>query len=490
MKLLEDPWIPVGNQQSITLQTLLTEEGGWQLSLPRDDLELACLQLLVCLAQTLFTPPDRATLRQRLKTPLTVEAYRAGIVGKESWFDLAHPEHPFMQTLGVKSKELTEMAKLFAGLVSSTSSVFVNEPGLADSLCPSCATIGLFNQANNAPSFGGGFKGSLRGGAPITTLVLEDDLRRRIWRNVLPDDWLDKLMPWHGETRQQKPNWIEPVKAGEVFHFNRLGLLRGLFWQPAHIELVAAGQGGNCASCGKASETLYLGFKKEKFVYEMKGGDMKTVWPHPHSPRHWDLKKGEKLEKFASFTTTAPAWTQLTGFIMAEEDKKSGHIPAPVVSQFREMSDIDASLHMMVGGYRNNQAAILERRHELFDLAKGWAENDDTVGDIVKYGSGYLKALRGKLYGISKKSGLNLHDAAEKMFYKHTESLIHGLLREIDFGQVNAAFSDYHQRLGKTSLDIFDQMVEPYQETPALIKPIAIARRSLMKTCKTMREGT
>jgi CRISPR system Cascade subunit CasA len=73
MKLLEDPWIPVGSQQSITLQTLLTEEGGWQLSLPRDDMEMACLQLLVRLAQALFTPPDRAALRQRLKTPLTTE---------------------------------------------------------------------------------------------------------------------------------------------------------------------------------------------------------------------------------------------------------------------------------------------------------------------------------------------------------------------------------------------------------------------------------
>lgn len=484
MKLLEDPWIPVGNRRTIALQTLLTEDGGWQLSLPRDDMELACLQLLVCLVQTLFAPSDRAALRQRLKTPLTPEEYRTGIDGKESWFDLAHPEHPFMQTLGVKSKELTEMAKLFAGLTSSTSSVFVNEPGLADNLCPSCAAIGLFNQANNAPSFGGGFKGSLRGGAPITTLVLEDDLRRRIWRNVLPEDRLAKLMPWHPETREQKPNWIAPVKAGEVFQFNQLGLLRGLFWQPAHIELAMSEQGGHCASCGKTGETLYAGFKKEKFVYEMKG-----VWPHPHSPRYWDLKKGEKLEKFASFTTIASAWTQLTSFIVEAADKKSGHIPAPTVSQFRDMSDIDTPLHMIVGGYRNNQAAILERRHEFFDLAKGWTDDDGTVKRIVDEGIGYLKALRGKLYGLSKKSGLNLHDAADKLFYRRTESIIHDLLREIDFSQVDAAFNRYHRQLSNISLEIFDQMVEPYQETPSLIKPVAIARRSLMKACKTLREG-
>ena len=44
MKLLEDAWIPIGNQQTITLKTLLTEEGDWQISLPRDDMEMACLQ--------------------------------------------------------------------------------------------------------------------------------------------------------------------------------------------------------------------------------------------------------------------------------------------------------------------------------------------------------------------------------------------------------------------------------------------------------------
>ena len=230
MKLLEDAWIPIGNQQTITLQTLLTQAVDCQISLPRDDMEMACLQLLICLVQSLFTPPDTETLKQRIKIPLTTDQYQAGIDGIESWFDLSHPDQPFMQTRGVKSKELTPMDKLFAGLDSSTSSVFVNEPGLADRLCPSCTSIGLYNQANNAPSFGGGFKGSLRGGTPISTLVLDrlhetkDGLRQRIWRNVLSEDMLNTFMPWYMETHQQKPNWVDSINANDVIHNNQIGI--------------------------------------------------------------------------------------------------------------------------------------------------------------------------------------------------------------------------------------------------------------------------
>ena len=53
MNLLEDAWIPVradggaGAFRLLTYQELLCEPGNWQVSLPRDDLELACVQLLV-----------------------------------------------------------------------------------------------------------------------------------------------------------------------------------------------------------------------------------------------------------------------------------------------------------------------------------------------------------------------------------------------------------------------------------------------------------
>lgn len=63
---------------------------------------------------------------------------------------------------GVKATEPTGMDKLLAGLTGATNCAFVNEPGLADALCGGCTAIALFNQANNAPSFGGGFKSRVK----------------------------------------------------------------------------------------------------------------------------------------------------------------------------------------------------------------------------------------------------------------------------------------------------------------------------------------
>ncbi|MGE9627391.1 type I-E CRISPR-associated protein Cse1/CasA, partial [Escherichia coli] len=86
------------------------------------------------------------------------------------WIDmfyLNHAEHPFMQTKGVKANDVTPMEKLLAGVSGATNCAFVNQPGQGEALCGGCTAIALFNQANQAPGFGGGFKSGLRGGTPI-----------------------------------------------------------------------------------------------------------------------------------------------------------------------------------------------------------------------------------------------------------------------------------------------------------------------------------
>jgi len=480
MNLLTDDWIPVqrdGLFQQISLKTLLTKNEAWQISLPRDDMEMACLQMLVSLTQILFIPEDKTQLQAQISKPLPEQSYINAIAGKLDWFELDHPQHPFMQVRGVKAKELTDMAKLFAGLTGATSSAFVNEPDLASQLCPTCAAIGLFNQATNCPGFGGGFKASLRGSAPITTLIMGSDLRQTLWRNILCKDTLDIVMPWHEVTQSQKPNWVVQVKAGEQIEANQTGLLRGLFWQPAHIELEKKEGKAVCDCCGQHGNH-YIGFKKEKFVYNFDG-----VWPHPHGPRVYKITKGTPEEKFSSFTTTAPSWTLLTQFLILKQGDREGHTPAPVISQARTInSDGGSRLYLIVGGYRNKQASILERRHELFNIAKEWQNSDRLIERIVETGIAYKTELRKKLYGFFKATGASLQDQAEHCFYKQTEPLVHSMLRDMDFRESKAAFSHYHQQLRETTSTIFGQITAPYQNEPKMIKALAIARRGLEKS--------
>ncbi len=298
MNLLSACWIPVhnsGTHERITLRQLLCGEKTGELCLPRDDMEMAALQLLVAITQVCFAPPDKRALRGRLKEPLTFEEYRLGTDNKQDWFDLAHPQTPFMQVRGVKAKEPTPMDKLLAGVADGTNKAFVNPRGLADGLCGSCSAIALFNMASNCPSMGGGFKGSLRGSTPVTQLIQGPTLRQTLWLNVLHEERLRRIMPWYGETLNQSPNYMVPVRAGETIPVSRIGIARGVLWQPAHFELLAPIEKGSCCLCGVA-DRLYTGFNKEKFNYTVDG-----IWPHPLSARILKVVRGKAGREISLF---------------------------------------------------------------------------------------------------------------------------------------------------------------------------------------------
>jgi CRISPR system Cascade subunit CasA len=368
-----DPWIPVrsdngtGEFRLPTYRELLCTPGAWRISLPRDDLELACLQLLVAMTQVLFLPRSGDELWQRTEELLSRETFEAGVVPAADWFDLDHPTQPFMQTRGVKAAEVTPIQKLLIGLPEGNNHCFFNEVGEVAALSAPAAALALFNQAVNCPSFGGGFKGSLRGGAPITTLADGPDLRQQVWRNVLTEERVRAELPdWRHDLANDRPTWVDPIKDKEIMHWDQIGLARGLFWQPAHVELITSDDDTACDLLGISAGRVYRGFRKEKFNFQIEG-----TWPHPHGALGISIKKGKAEYKFASFTTSAPAWTRLTELAIRKQPcDKGGNRPASPVIQAKELRI--RPLHLIVGGYRNKQAAILERRHELISLGEGW----------------------------------------------------------------------------------------------------------------------
>ena len=138
---LQNPKEGYGTQEKVNPQQILCGEKTGELCSPRDDFELATLQLLVAATQICFAPANKKELIARIKTPLTAEEFAKGIAGKESWFDLNHPKTPFMQIRGVEAKQPTPMDKLLAGVADGTNKTFVNPENLANGLCGGCAGI-------------------------------------------------------------------------------------------------------------------------------------------------------------------------------------------------------------------------------------------------------------------------------------------------------------------------------------------------------------
>jgi len=486
MNLLADAWIPIfheGQAGKITYYDLLCREEDWQLSLPRDDMEFAALQLLVCLTQIIFIPEDADALRAAEASPMSQDEFNAGINPYQDMFDLCHPSQPFMQTRGVKSTAPTPIQKLFAGLPEGNNHALFNNTGEVSKACPSCTAIALFNQANNCPNLGGGFKEGLRQGSPITTLISGPSLRRTIWRNILDRMILQEMKITNAAL--DKPVWVDVLTSKQTISAGEIGVFRGLFWQAARVELTPPDVNATqCEECGGETEMTYSGFKKEKFDFKVDG-----LWPHPHSPRYWKTSEGERSERFLSFTPAAPVWTQLSEMLIRKEEKREGNTPALVLTHFPEVFGDQEPLHLLVGGYRNKQSSIIDRRHELISLSEGWHQNKTQLGVLVDRAVAIKTALRSKISGFGKALGVKgLETKAEDRFYQETEASIRGLLRQMDFQQFREALEKMTTQLCRLAQSILEEISRPYVSSTHGVKAYSITRRTLSTALNKIRK--
>jgi len=484
MNLLDDKWIPVldrGQYRDIDLETLLTQEAHLSLSLSRDDMESAALQLLIALTQTLFTPADRATYRRRLCTPLTPAEYRAAVDKYRHWFELFHPQTPFMQTRGVTADEPTPIQKLFVGLPAGISPTFLNKIDTIRRVCPRCAAIALFNQASGAPSFGGGFKHPLRGNGPITTLIAGHHLRGTVWLNVLTQDTIRQHYP--PLAVPPTPTWIDPLLRHASYRAQEIGLIRGLWWQPHRLELLPSAVGGYCEACQGHSPRLIPTFRKQPFSFEVEG-----CWRHPHSPRQWELKQGApERVRIRTFNTTAPTWTQLGHFLLAGTNDE----PALVVQQGYDLLPESMAIRLLVSGYRTKQSQVLERRHERFTIPLMWPDHAGIrlLEAGLCFAQAVRKTLRGQLYYAGKLLGAPVQGEVERRFDSGSRALVHDLFTEMTRRERQLAMAQFHEAITRLANALFEQAVAPYQHTPRGIAACAPIRAHLWRKLAALPRG-
>ena len=180
---------------------------------------------------------------------------------------------------------------------------------------------------------------------------------------------------------------------------------------------------------------------------------------------------------------------------MQDDGVKAGSTPAGPVTQTSELGIEQLSL--LIGGYRTRQASVLERRHELMSLAKGWRDDKEHLPKLVAIGKGARKALRGKLYfaaqGNNDKGmqgiGTPIHETAEKLFYARTENLIHQTFsNELTWKEWAHERECFTKRIAEHCLAIFEELTGPYSAKPELIPVIAWSRRSLKAGLKRLTE--
>ena len=297
MNLLHDPWMPVcdgqGRRHWIAPEQLA--EPAWRaFDADRPDFNGALAQFAIGLLQTTSPVDTPMDWRRLLNTPPDAATLRAWFEPVSPAFVLDGDGPRFMQDMDLGSEGIA-VNEIGALLIESpgeqtlknNADLFVKR-GQVDSLCPSCAAMALFTLQTNAPSGGAGHRTGLRGGGPLTTLVLAPGnalLWQHLWMNVRErtaflaqggnPDFVDPLrsFPWLGPIRALQAE-AGAMAQSQVHPAH-------LFWaMPRRIRLdFAAQRSGACDLCGRAGLSLLSHYSTKNYGLNYKG-----PWSHPLSP--------------------------------------------------------------------------------------------------------------------------------------------------------------------------------------------------------------
>lgn len=160
------------------------------------------------------------------------------------------------------------------------------------------AAVVLHAMQSYAPSGGAGHRTSMRGGGPLTTLVVPEPARGAravtLWRRIAanlpllkgecaPPEDLGIVFPWAKPTRVSRDG--QTTECGPDAHW-----LQHFFGMPRRIRLVFAPNGAGCACAltGIVDDVVVTGFRTEPW------GVNYGVWRHPLSP-YYEVKGGAPL---------------------------------------------------------------------------------------------------------------------------------------------------------------------------------------------------
>jgi CRISPR system Cascade subunit CasA len=303
MNLLRDQWLPVRRRDggvNIIRPAEITSDieanpivaVDW----PRPDLRIAALEFLIGLVATACPPlpgDDEAWI-EGWEAPPTPDALDNFFAPLERAFDLDGLGPRFLQDFddlpGESDSPETLLIEAPGDNTRRKNTALLVKPDRVKRLARPAAAMSLFTLQCYAPSGGRGNLTSLRGGGPLTTLVLPDidpyPLWHLIWANVpvgKPPEpaEMPQVFPWLAPTRTADrpttPREAHPLQA---------------FWgMPRRIRLVFEQNPAalECDLTGAVDSVVVTGWLQRP------NGVKYVAWDHPLSPSYRDAKGGGSL---------------------------------------------------------------------------------------------------------------------------------------------------------------------------------------------------
>ena len=469
LNLITDPWIPAIREgvRTTLRPDQIAEEGVSRLDWPRDDLNLACLELLVGLLFLSDPPRHDGDWDERYGTPDS-DRLRAALKPFAPHFELTGDGPRFLQDLerleeSVKPENGNPPDMLFidsAGTNAAKKNAdLMVKRGRYPALSLPIAAMALYALQAFAPAGGSGNRTSMRGGGPMVTLVQPLDggmhaLWRLVWSNVpegapLPADRAEEALPWLRPTRTSEgtqvvtPDMSHPAEA--------------FFGMPRRLRLL---------------------FKEDSMigVVQKRYGTKYALWRHPLSP-YYRQKPGAELLP----VHPKPGKVSYRNWLgLAFGHESDTFTAAASVRRFHHISDVP-NFEIRMGGWSMDNMKPTDFTLHAYPSFRLDETMGLRVGTLVEAANVAAGALTKALKGAVAMQGRAL-DAVRETFFANTEAGFVAATQSISNARGQEIEEDWLGTLRRVALALFDQYAVPALPDRSLsgIEAVVTARHQLL----------
>jgi CRISPR system Cascade subunit CasA len=425
MDLIKESWLPViridGKKTKISLIDLL-DDAIVDTAYVRADFQNAAWQMLIGLLQCTVAPEDDGW-EELWDEGIDQNKWQNALQAVSPAFQFGAEKPSFLQSFDSLDSEYGSIAGLLIdapgeNALKLNKDHFVKRSSVKR-ICPHCAVIALFTVQTNSPAGGAGYRVGMRGGGPLTTLVVPEDgqnipLWKKLWINVLlqekspsPEQFA-KIFPWLAPT-------ITSDKAGNIVTPGNAHPLQAYWGMPRRIEIdFTHSEAGLCDLCGEPHDALLLQMRTKNY------GVQYESWLHPFSPYRQALKDPSSPWLALKGQSGGLSYKDWLGILLEGEDKFNRTLPAKVVRTAAERQGIVAS-GLWCFAYDMDNAK-----------ARCWYQHRIPLIKIPR--SDLLQALMQQVVSLASDSLSILRNALKTAWFENPKEAT------VDFGIVNIAF--------------------------------------------------
>ncbi len=508
--LLTEQWLPVkyrdGSVGKIAPWQMVEPE-ILDLAYPRPDFQGAAYQFLIGLLQTAFSPEGEEEWEETLNG-VQGEVLQEALSKLAPAMQFGEEKPAFMQDFSELDGDLVPISGLLidapgGNTLKLNKDHFVKR-GVVSAMCPHCAAMALFTLQTNAPSGGQGHRTGMRGGGPMTTLVmpLSDDksLWCKLWLNVLSQEDMSigtcdkQVFPWLAETRVSD-------KTGKPVTPESANKLQAYWGMPRRIGLdFGSVREGQCDLCGEQSDVLFTHYRTKNYGVQYDG------WLHPLTPYRKALKDEQAPMLSVKGQPGGLAYKDWLGLILRGQNNGNEQYPAKIVqvNAERDHSALGVKMGLWCFAFdMDNMKARCWYEHRIPISAlssEDAAALDYDLSVAVALAAETLPILRSALRDAwfeSPKYARGDFSAIDRAYWQETEiyfsQLLHSLLSKENSV---AALVTWISSLHRYVLAVYDLRIFSHPDNPNNLEREVTARKRLtanfykLKSYKTLKEIT